>query len=67
MQQLQAGSCYAEVDISDHRIRDIKNGFGDSVVDGPRGIASGTVELKKRATGEREELSMESALARLSS
>jgi prolyl-tRNA synthetase len=32
---------------------------------GPRGIANGTVELKKRATGEREELSLESALARL--
>jgi len=32
---------------------------------GPRGIASGTVELKRRATGEREELSLESALARL--
>ena len=35
------------------------------LVVGPRGIASGTVELKRRATGEREELSMESALARL--
>jgi prolyl-tRNA synthetase len=32
---------------------------------GPRGIAAGTVELKRRATGEREELSIESALARL--
>ena len=32
---------------------------------GPRGIASGTVELKRRSTGEREELSIESALARL--
>jgi prolyl-tRNA synthetase len=32
---------------------------------GPRGIANGTVELKQRATGEREELSVESALARL--
>jgi len=32
---------------------------------GPRGIASGTVELKRRATGERQELSLESALARL--
>jgi prolyl-tRNA synthetase len=35
------------------------------VVVGPRGIASGTVELKRRSTGEREELSLESALARL--
>ncbi len=32
---------------------------------GPRGIAAGTVELKRRATGEREELTVESALARL--
>ena len=35
------------------------------LVVGPRGIASGTVELKRRSTGEREELSVESALARL--
>ena len=35
------------------------------LVIGPRGIASGTVELKRRSTGEREELSLESALARL--
>ena len=35
------------------------------LVIGPRGIASGTVELKRRSTGEREELSIESALARL--
>ena len=35
------------------------------IIVGPRGIASGTVELKRRSTGEREELSMESALARL--
>src|SRR4051812_10258795 len=34
---------------------------------GPRGIAAGTVELKRRSTGEREELSIESALARLTS
>jgi prolyl-tRNA synthetase len=35
------------------------------LIAGPRGIASGMVELKRRSTGEREELSMESALARL--
>jgi prolyl-tRNA synthetase len=35
------------------------------VIVGPRGIASGTVELKRRSTGEREELSLDSALARL--
>jgi prolyl-tRNA synthetase len=32
---------------------------------GPRGIANGVVELKNRRTGERQELSAESALARL--
>jgi prolyl-tRNA synthetase len=32
---------------------------------GPRGLQNGVVELKRRATGEREELSIESALARL--
>jgi prolyl-tRNA synthetase len=35
------------------------------VIVGPRGIAAGTVELKRRATGERDEVSIESALARL--
>jgi prolyl-tRNA synthetase len=35
------------------------------VIVGPRGIANGTVELKRRSTGEREELSLESAIARL--
>jgi prolyl-tRNA synthetase len=35
------------------------------VIIGPRGIANGTVELKRRSTGEREELSLESAVARL--
>ena len=32
---------------------------------GPKGLEKGVVELKSRATGEREELSVESALARL--
>ena len=32
---------------------------------GPKGLGRGVVELKRRSTGEREELSMESALARL--
>jgi prolyl-tRNA synthetase len=32
---------------------------------GPKGLDRGVVELKRRATGEREELSVESALARL--
>jgi prolyl-tRNA synthetase len=32
---------------------------------GPKGVEKGVVELKRRATGEREELSVESALARV--
>jgi len=32
---------------------------------GPRGLKAGTVELKRRATGEREELSPEAAMAKL--
>ncbi len=35
------------------------------LVVGPRGLKSGVVELKRRATGTKEELSVESALARL--
>ena len=35
------------------------------VIVGPRGIAAGTVELKRRSSGERHEISVESALARL--
>jgi len=35
------------------------------LVVGPRGVKSGTVELKSRATSEREELSAEAALAKL--
>ena len=34
---------------------------------GPKGLEKGVVELKRRATGEREELSIDSALARLTS
>lgn len=37
------------------------------VVVGPKGLERGVVELKRRSTGEREELSVESALARLTS
>jgi prolyl-tRNA synthetase len=32
---------------------------------GPKGLEKGVVELKRRSTGEREELSLESAMARL--
>ena len=35
------------------------------LVVGPRGAANGRVELKRRATGERVELSAEDALAQL--
>ena len=35
------------------------------IIVGPRGAAAGRVELKRRATGEREELSVEDALARI--
>jgi prolyl-tRNA synthetase len=35
------------------------------VIVGPRGAAAGKVELKRRATGERTELAIEDALARL--
>ena len=35
------------------------------LVVGPRGLAAGTVELKRRATGEKQELSVESAMAKL--
>lgn len=36
------------------------------VIVGPRGLKNGLIELKRRATGEREELSIESALSKLS-
>ena len=52
----RAGAKFAEMDLI---------GLPWQVIVGPRGIKSGTVELKRRATGEREELSAESALARL--
>jgi prolyl-tRNA synthetase len=32
---------------------------------GPRGIAQGKVELKRRSTGEREEVGLDAALARI--
>ena len=35
------------------------------IIIGPRGLASGVVELKDRRSGEKQELSIESALARL--
>jgi len=35
------------------------------IIVGPKGLAEGTVELKRRATGEREPVSLESAIARV--
>jgi prolyl-tRNA synthetase len=35
------------------------------IVVGPKGLAEGTVELKRRATGERQSLSLESAIAKV--
>jgi prolyl-tRNA synthetase len=35
------------------------------IIVGPRGAATGKVELKRRASGERSELSPEEALARV--
>jgi len=35
------------------------------IVVGPKGVAKGMVEMKRRATGVKEELSLESALSKL--
>jgi prolyl-tRNA synthetase len=40
-------------------------GLPDQLVIGPRGIAAGTIELKHRRTGERHDVSVETALTRL--
>jgi prolyl-tRNA synthetase len=40
-------------------------GHPGQIIIGPRGAAAGRVEVKRRATGEREELSVEDALARV--
>jgi len=40
-------------------------GLPEQLVIGPRGIAAGTIELKHRRSGERHELSVDGALARL--
>ncbi len=37
------------------------------IVVGPKGIAKGVVEVKRRATGEKVELSIEDAIARVAS
>ena len=52
----RAGAKFADMDLI---------GLPWQVIVGPRGLKNGVVEVKNRATGEREELSMESALAKL--
>jgi prolyl-tRNA synthetase len=52
----RAGAKFADADLMGHPWQ---------IVVGPRGAAAGMVELKRRATGERSELSPESVLARL--
>lgn len=52
----RAGAKFADMDLI---------GLPHQLIVGPRGLKSGTVELKRRATGEREELSVDSAIARL--
>ncbi|HUT48037.1 MAG TPA: proline--tRNA ligase [Alphaproteobacteria bacterium] len=51
-----AGAKFADMDLI---------GLPWQLVVGPRGVKAGTVELKRRATGDREELSADAALARL--
>jgi len=51
-----AGAKFADMDLI---------GLPWQVIVGPRGLAKGTVEIKRRATGERAEVSVDSALDRL--
>ena len=52
----RAGAKFADMDLI---------GVPWQIVVGPRGVKNGVVEFKNRASGEREEISAESALARL--
>ena len=52
----RAGVKFADADLMGHPWQ---------IIVGPRGAAAGRVELKRRVTGEREELSVEDALARV--
>ena len=53
---LRAGEKFADADLM---------GLPWQIIVGPRGAANGVVELKRRATGERQELSVDAALARI--
>ena len=52
----RAGAKFATMDLI---------GLPWQLIVGPRGVKDGTVEIKRRASGERETLSAESALERL--
>jgi prolyl-tRNA synthetase len=52
----RAGAKFAEADLMGHPWQ---------IIVGPRGAATGQVELKRRVTGERNELSIEDALAKV--
>ncbi len=52
----RAGVKFADADLMGHPWQ---------LIVGPRGAAAGTVELKRRATGERQELTLEAALAHI--
>ena len=52
----RAGAKFAEADLMGHPWQ---------IIVGPRGAAAGKVELKRRATGERQELDIDAALARI--
>ena len=52
----RAGVKFADADLMGHPWQ---------IIIGPRGAAAGRIELKRRATGERAELSVEDALARI--
>ncbi|MFT5489021.1 MAG: prolyl-tRNA synthetase [Paracoccaceae bacterium] len=53
---VRAGAKFADMDLI---------GIPWQIVIGPRGVKNGVVEFKNRATGDREEISAESAMARL--
>jgi prolyl-tRNA synthetase len=52
----RAGAKFADADLMGHPWQ---------IIVGPRGAAAGKVELKRRPTGERSEMSPEEALGRL--
>ncbi|MGH8176303.1 MAG: ABC transporter ATP-binding protein [Steroidobacter sp.] len=47
IRQLQEHSYYAEVDVSAHRIRDVKNGFGDSILNRYQNLATERTPIRR--------------------